>query len=302
MNLRSIDLNLLVVLRTLLETRHVSRAAIKLNMSQPAASRALQRLRKLFGDPLMVRARQGFDLSARGRELLPELQRLLADIDRIVSEPEFDPATTQRRVRMCGPGLEIIGFMPRIVAATNEMAPGLFFDVHSDPGDYFARLENDEADFAILGLQPKSDTNLYRLALLPQTPHTCLMRRDHPLARGPLTLSRYLKASHGVVALTGEGPNMMDLKLEAMGKTRHVALRLSSLSSVPYYAATTDVLFSLPGMSSLSPVMGENLILKPMPKELRDEGFQSYLYWHARSHDDPMCRWLRQTIHDVVTS
>ncbi len=99
MNLRDLDLNLLVVLRQLLKERHVSRAAEQLGMSQPAVSRALQRLRGLFADPLPVRTPDGYVPSARAEALLPGLEQLIGDIERLIAGPTFAPEASTQTVR-----------------------------------------------------------------------------------------------------------------------------------------------------------------------------------------------------------
>ncbi|WP_241235026.1 LysR family transcriptional regulator [Amphritea opalescens] len=114
-NLRSVDLNLLVILQKLLETRHVTHAAEQLSMSQPAVSRALQRLRSTFDDPLLVKTAQGFDLSARGADILPRLQRLTDGVKELIAEPVFDPASAVDVVRVYGLDLEVVCFCCSVV-------------------------------------------------------------------------------------------------------------------------------------------------------------------------------------------
>ncbi|OAD21170.1 transcriptional Regulator, LysR family, partial [Candidatus Thiomargarita nelsonii] len=122
MNLRTIDLNLLVVLQQLLEERHVSRAAEQLCMSQPAVSRALQRLREMLDDPLLVRTSHGYDLSARATSLLPQLNQLLGDAERLITGPAFEPANSTQTVRFYGPDPEISWFLPPLFERMRQLA------------------------------------------------------------------------------------------------------------------------------------------------------------------------------------
>ena len=196
-NLRSIDLNLLVVLQQLLETRHVTRAAERLHMSQPAVSRALQRLRDTFDDALLVRTTQGFDLSARGEELLPRLQVLLAGISQLVAEPVFEPSTAEDVVRFYGLDLEVACFLPQLMAVLRQEAPRMRLEVRSEPRDHFEFLEQGTVHFTVTGMAPKTAEDQYRRLLLSQTGSVCVMGADNPLAQGELTLEKYVAASHG---------------------------------------------------------------------------------------------------------
>ena len=94
------DLNTLVALHALLETRSVSRAAERLNLSQPAVSRTLARLREAFDDPLFVRAQRGLRPTARAEALRQPLARLLQELGALLAPPEFSPADSQRRFQL----------------------------------------------------------------------------------------------------------------------------------------------------------------------------------------------------------
>ena len=111
-NLRNIDLNLLVVLQQLLSDRHVSRAAESLNMSQPAVSRALQRLRILFDDSLLVRTSSGYELSSRGQLLHHQLPQLLEKTQELISGPTFEPSISTQSVSFYGSDPEISRSLP----------------------------------------------------------------------------------------------------------------------------------------------------------------------------------------------
>src|SRR5690348_3066788 len=94
-HLPRLDLNLLLPLRALLEERHITRAAQRSFLSQPAMSRALGRLREMFGDPLLVRSGSTFERTGRGEQLLRELETLLPRLESMVAGVEFNPARSQ---------------------------------------------------------------------------------------------------------------------------------------------------------------------------------------------------------------
>lgn len=293
-NLRSVDLNLLVVLQQLLETRHVTRAAELLHMSQPAVSRALQRLRATFDDPLLVRTTQGYDLSARAEELLPRLQELLAGLTKLIAEPEFNPAEAEDVVRVYGLDLEVACFVSPLIQVLRREAPKMRLEVRTEPRDHFELLERGDVHFCLTGMSPKTAEDQYRRLLISQTNSVCVMSADHPLADSELTLEGYLTASHGLVSITGHGPGFVDDRLAALGKKRHLALRLSNFMTVADFCENTDLLFVLPEVVAQRVARGRNVVLKHVPEELRSSSINFYLYWHERYHRDPMCVWIRQ--------
>jgi DNA-binding transcriptional LysR family regulator len=124
-DLRGVDLNLLVVLDALLEEKSVTRAAHRLNMSQPAASRALSRLRALFADPLLVDGRAGYILSARAEEIRPLLRRTLASVGEMLSATPFDPAAATGQVRLAMLDLQAASLVPFLLTRLADEAPAL---------------------------------------------------------------------------------------------------------------------------------------------------------------------------------
>lgn len=301
-NLRSIDLNLLVVLQQLLETRHVTRAAERLHMSQPAVSRALQRLRNTFGDTLLVRTTQGYDLSTRGQQLLPRLQELLDGISQLVTEPSFDPASAEDVVRFYGLDMEVACFLPQFMSIIRSEAPKMRLEIRSEPRDQFEMLEQGDVHFTITGMTPKTVADQYRRLLLAQTNTVCLMSKDNPLAGKELTLDNYVAASHGLVSITGQGPGVIDQRLSELGRKRQLALRLPNFMTAADYCENSDLLFVLPEIVARRITSGRNIISKPVPAELAGQPVSFSLYWHERHHRDPMCIWVRQKIMEAVAT
>ncbi|MDO6563805.1 LysR family transcriptional regulator [Amphritea sp. 1_MG-2023] len=300
-NLRSIDLNLLVVLQALLEARHVTRASEQLSMSQPAVSRALQRLRITFDDPLLVRTSQGFDLSARGRDILPRLQRLTSGVEQLIAEPQFDPSSAMDVVRVYGLDLEVACFVAPLLKVLRVEAPQMRLEVRTEPRNHFELLDSGEVHFSLTGMQPVVGEGQYRRLLIAQSGIVCMMSADNPLADGELTLERYLSASHGLVSMTGKGPGHIDERLAELGHQRHLALRLSNFMTAADFCDTSDLLFILPEIVAQRVAKGRNIVLKPVPVELTTSAINFFLYWHERYHHDPMCCWVRQRVLQVLS-
>jgi DNA-binding transcriptional LysR family regulator len=299
-NLRSVDLNLLVILDALLEERQVTRAAEKLHMSQPAVSRALQRLRQTFSDPLLVRSNEGFDLSERAASLKLELKLVLGHIQQMIAEPEFDPHSSRQTVSFAGPDLELALYLPKLLGIMEEKAPNMVFSLDSRPADYFEKLAKGEIHFAISGIEPSSGEDQFHRVVLDYTSVALLMGKHNPLAEGEITFERYLSARHGFVSLTGQGPSIIDGRLKELRKRRKTVLRLTSFMGIADFCESSDVVFMLPTSLLERISVGRNLVMRPLPEELAAPRFGFYLYWHERFHKDPMHRWIRQQISQLV--
>ena len=300
-NLRSIDLNLLVVLQALLEERHVSKASVRLGMSQPAVSRALQRLRQTMADPLLVRTGSGYDLSARAVEIKPQLMRVLHEVQEIMQPERFDPLHAEGTVKFTGLDLELTLLIPKVVQLLRKKAPNLKVEIVPQVSDHFALLEQGEVHFSLTGLVPEVVQDQYRRIEVARTRDVCLMDENNPLAKGKISLEQYVDASHGLVSITGKGPGKMDDVLKQMGYKRKVMLRLASFMSVVEFCQDSDLIFTAPEMMAEHLSKNSNLVIRPLPKEFELPEIVFYVYWHARYHHDPMCSWIRAELAELFS-
>ncbi len=200
-NLKSVDLNLLVAFDALIAERNVSRAADKLGMTQSALSHALRRLRIVFGDPLLNRSARGMEPTERALALHQPVRDALADIHSILSSKiAFDPATVTRTFRLSMSDAMSIEALPLIVRRLRKQAPNISLLVTtSGPREACARIENDQVEIAI-GVFPQLskgllDRELYRDKLV------CVADKSHPLLkRGRMDEQAYLTCPHVTVA------------------------------------------------------------------------------------------------------
>lgn len=296
-DLRRIDLNLLVVLEALLEERSVTRAAQRLGMSQPAASRALARLRRLFADALLVEGRGGYVPSARAEEIRPLLRRTLAGIDEILSAGPFDPARATGQVRLVMADLEAAVLAPPLLARLAAEAPELDLDITPPGGAMFEALERDAVD-AIVGALGTAPAGIRRRGLY-EDGFVTLLRAGHPAAaEGGLSLERYLELGHVVVSITGSGPAPVDTVLAARGLRRRVRLRVPSFLAAVEIAARSDLAMTLPASLARTAAGMARFTALPPPIDLGR--FTMSLLWHARRQDELRHAWLRRTIAEVA--
>ncbi len=295
-DLRKVDLNLLVALDALLDERNVTRAAQRLGMSQPAASRALGRLRAMFADAILVDGPGGFVLSARADALRPSLKRMLAGIGELLEPIPFDPATAAGLVRLLMPDLQTAVIVPRLLMRVAIEAPSLDFQIAAPGANGIEALEDDTAD-AMVGLVDDAPAGIRRRHLYDEQLVT-LMRAKHPAATRKLTLNRFLALEHIVVTVPGLGSAPVDEALARLGRTRRVKLRVPNFFAAVEIAARTDLVMTLPSsLARTAADMGRFVSRRP-PVDLGS--FAMSLAWHARHQDSPRHIWLRSAIVKAV--
>jgi DNA-binding transcriptional LysR family regulator len=291
-NLRQIDLNLLVALEALLDEKSVTRAAHRLGMSQPAASRALGRLRTLFSDTLLVDAPGGYVLSSRAEELRPVLRRMLADMGEMLKANAFNPATATGRIRLLMTDLEAAVLTPHLLARFASEAPSLDLDIVAPGANGIEALEHGDAD-AMVAVLDEAPTGIQRRSLYAEQLVT-LMRADHPARTGKLTLERFVALEHIVVSVTGIGPAPVDEVLAQMGRTRRVKLRVPNFFAAIEIAARSDLIMTLPSRLAQAAANMRRFVSLPPPLDLGS--FTMSLAWHARQQDAPRHIWLRRAV------
>lgn len=291
MNLRAVDLNLLVVLDALLAERHVTRAGVRLGLSQPAASNALERLRRLFGDPLLERAPGGLELTPRAEALREPLADLLRGASVLVSGKETPLGELRQSVRLSVVDYWIPVFMGAILRSLAEKAPGI--DVvclpWSGASDTHAGLEAGRIDLAMSLVAPSA----LRFRPVRHERWVLAMRDDHP-ARMRLS-EAWLDYPHVVVSGEGIASGAPDLALAERGKKRRVAIVVPSFLAVPGLLVGSDLLSLIPETVAR---MAEGIAYTNPPLDV--PGFDVALAWHARRDADRATAFLRDEIARIA--
>ncbi|WP_313528392.1 LysR family transcriptional regulator [Shinella sp.] len=283
MNLRSVDLNLLVILDALLDEAHVSRAAAKLNLSQPATSSALDRCRHLFGDPLLERGKGGMRLTPKAESLRDPLKTLLVGIAAVVDAPEESLAEIRQTVRILTadfPGILIAGALHRALA---QSAPGIDLVIqpwHGAP-EALESLARGASDIA-LSVFPTVDETAFHRETLVDEHYVVAMRKNHPVAQH-FTLDRWLAFPHILVSGRGDTRTPFDDQLATLGKTRRVGIVVPSFLMVPALLEDSDLIAMMPS-HCLPPEAATrfHVALPPIPVT----GFPLHLAWHRRRDKD----------------
>ena len=296
MNVLDVDLNLLRVFDAVLAERGVTRAAVRLGLTQPAVSNALARLRGVFGDALFVRTPAGMDATPFARELAEPVRQALALLDSALAHgPGFDPASSTRAFRFYMSDLGQIEFLPPLVERAHRAAPGVRFEaVALDVEDIDGALAAGTLDLAV-GFLPGLGPPVRRRRLF-RDPYVCLMRKDHPIQA--LTKKKFVEASHALVSYRG-GHHVIEEALERAGLARRIALRVPHFTVVPMVLEKSDLLLTLP--ARVARVFERRGHFKSLPPPVPIPPADVAVHWHERFEADPGNRWLRELVIELLS-
>jgi DNA-binding transcriptional LysR family regulator len=297
LSLQSFDLNLLRVLDALLETRSVSGAARRLDLSQPATSAALSRLREALHDPILVRSGNRMAATPLAQELRPRLARIFEDLgDALSAAATFNPVTTERRFRIGANDYAALVLLVPLAQRLRRLAPRATLEILpcdpvSDTGLVTREMDLVVADRWSLRGNPNLETLFHESFV-------SIARADHPrLSRRP-TLKEFLNEDHALISPRGVTPGVLDYALEALSHTRRVALTTPHYLVAPIIVAHTDLILTLPRRVAdcFAGIYG----LRTFRPPVRLEGFDVVLAFHPRSVVEPPVQWLRQIIAAVA--
>ena len=297
-DLRRVDLNLLVVFDDLMHTRSVTETARRLHKTQPAISHALQRLRQQLDDPLLVK--QGRDMvpSPHAQVLIESVRPLLAGIGlALAPPPPFVPATTTRRFRIAAPDFAH-SLLPMLIARLREEAPLVTLDWLAVHGGMLRTVVDGGIDLAVspaLAREPVS--GLGHAELTPLLWATYL-RPGHRAARR-WGLDAWRAAEHIQVVFGDRLDNPVSHQTRRQGVERKIAVRVPNLSMVAPLIASSDMIATMPVVVMVDAVERYRLVVRRPPVAVPPMPHR--VYWSARLDKDPALNWFRghvQTVFD----
>lgn len=296
MKLRGVDLNLLVILDALLEEAHVSRAADRLGLSQPATSSALERCRQLFGDRLLERASGGMRRTPVAEALRPRLREALAGLGDVLALSEVPLAELRQTVRLLMADSLAALLLGPLMSALSRSAPGLDVVVQPWQGGAAALdgLARGTLDLAVSMIPPAGPD--FRREELLREDYVVAMRSGHPALDG-FDLERWLAYPHVLVSTRGDMRGALDEALARYGRTRRVGCVVPHFLLVPPLLLGSDLIALLPGGAILG-AMREGLTVLEPPVVV--EGFPVHLAWHRRREGDPAVRHVAATLQAVA--
>jgi DNA-binding transcriptional LysR family regulator len=269
LNLRDVDLNLLVVFQEILREKRISAVAERLGLSQPAVSNALARLRQTFDDELFVRTPRGMMPTALAEQLAEPVAMALDTLQRALGQrTHFDAASSTRSFTIAMSDVGEVYFMPVLAQLCAEQAPGVRIDDLSGESVFQRRLF--------------------------QQDYVTMFRRGHVLGEGELTLERFRAASHLVVASSASPYNAIGPLLDKAGITQSARFSVPHFVAVPYIVSTTDLVVTVPRKLAerAAPPFGLQFVAPP----LKLPALQTNVFWHRRFHQDAGNQWLRNLV------
>lgn len=296
MNLRGIDLNLLVVLNALTEERSVRRAGARIGLSQSATSHALARLRALLGDELLVRTATGMEPTPRALALAGPIRLALDGIQATLAPDRFDPATARRTFSIVVETYGTIVIVADMVDRIRREAPGIDVTVRSGPpAQIVDDIDKGRADIAIGS--PRALPGRFVTRQLMTDRHVCLMRAGHPLAGGAMTLAQFLGTPHLLVSMNDEAEDLVDHALAAAGLARRIAFRLpNGLAAVAALLRSDMIAVVSEGAARMFAGLSPLVMTEP-PLALPATTFR--LIWNRHLHESAGHVWLRRVLADI---
>lgn len=294
-DLRRIDVNLLVTLDALLQTGSVTQAARRLHLSQPAVSSQLRRLRALFDDPLFVPKGRGLAPSPRGAALKAPLRDALARLTASTDAGlRFDPDTSTRTFRVVATDALHASVTIPLLASLRTEAPGVRLALLPLRTETIGgQLSAGQVDLAVL--TPSTTPTSVATVPLRQERFASVGRRGHPALAAPVRLDRFCAAEHVLVSLVGGGfVGAIDEALKGLGRQRKVVCSVPSFLLVPELVASSDLVATVPAEVA----RGWRRRLRVVPTPVPIEPFDICLARSARTRGDPGVDWLEARLRE----
>lgn len=291
--IRNLDLNLLLIFRVVMEEGSVNRAAEQLGRTPSAVSHALGRLRDQLGDPLLVRVAGAMKPSPRAEALYREVRPILARIERAVQPPaEFDPATSSRIFKMAGPALDVLA--SEVIGHMNMEAPDTGLACLPLSKETMGQIVSGDIDIALGNANFPLPEGLKAKALTPLKRYV-FGRRGHPAANDWTTES-WVRWPHLVVRIPAAVHGTVEERFRSLGLQRRIGLHAASWSGIGAALNSTNMLGNFVALCLLEGARAEDLQVFYPPEPIPDLSFR--LIWKAELDGDPAIKWLR----DIVLS
>ncbi len=296
--LAGLDLNLLRIFDAVARERHVTRAAERLNLSQPAVSNALARLRVALHDELFMRRPGGVEPTALALNLAGPIAEALDRLaETLAVQAPFDPATATRVFPVAFSEYAEAVLAPPLLAAMAREAPGCMLAIgHADRTNAMPQLDSGAAQLAV-GVLGEPTALYTRMMLLPED-FRVLMRAGHPLAEGALDMERYVSVPHLLHSPNGSRQGAVDEALAKLGQRRRLGAVVAHLAPVPEILRQTDMIMTLSGRLAHMLAAAHGLVCRECPLDIQH--MRLSLVFHRRFEADAGHAWLRRLILNLA--
>ncbi|WDE12720.1 LysR family transcriptional regulator [Thalassomonas haliotis] len=297
MAIQQVDFKLLQCLQSLLKYNNVSLAADDMNMTQPAMSRALAKLREIFNDPLFVRTGSGMEPTARALSLIQALEATLDQLNQLLASESFIPALCQRNFRLHMSSYISQAHLPDIARAFYRAAPQAQLEIIDLKEKSLLSESAQNIDIAICS-QAMKIPEYFHQSVAGNESMLCYMAQSHPLSDKPLTLDNYLSYPHIVVSLGG-GPKIpIENQLAKQGRARKIGLRVPHYLGALEVMSKTDMLFSSTSFVPERFSQQFRIMAKPLPFAV--DSLEYVIVWPPTVHKDPAHLWMRNLCTNII--
>ncbi|MDM0084605.1 LysR family transcriptional regulator [Variovorax sp. J31P179] len=300
MNPRDEDLNLLTIYEALMETRSVSRAAERLNLSQPSMSHALSKMRKAFDDPMFVRVKNEMQPTSKAVEVAgPVRDALELARTQIFGRIAIDPKTSSRLFTICMTDVGETCYLPMVINAVHMAAPSVRLRTVSPIAEKLEEgLESGAVDLAIGYFPDMTNGGVFQQRLLRNSGFLCVTGCRDIASRGEFDLASFQAVPQVAVRTEGRSQEVIEKAMSAMGIHRNVVV------TVPHYLGLLTIIPQT-GLTAVVPVDlasafdgKEGITSLPLP--FASPSVEVIQIWHRRHHEDPANRWLRTLVKDTL--
>jgi len=294
-HLRNLDLNLIHPLHALLEECHVTRAAKRSFLSQSAMSRALERLRDMFGDPLLVRSGRGYQRTVRGERVLRDLESLMPQLENMVRGEQFNPAQSRDVFRLAMSDHASMIVLPSLLASVRKAASHVKLEVSASRADTFEDVAAGRINTYLCAEEAPPSLESETLFSLD---FVCLIGAAPQAGARRLTLKQYLEFQHVLVEIREGQQALVDRALSQLGAKRNVALTLPFFVPAIFAIAQTDLILTVPRrLAKITAVMAGVRVVEA-PREIKS--FPYFMAWHPRLTNEPAHEWFREQLRSAV--
>jgi DNA-binding transcriptional LysR family regulator len=300
MNLRSLDLNLLVVFDAVMDTRSVTLAASKLNMAQPSMSHALRRLRDALQDELFLRTPDGMVPTPKAELLAEPIHAALKNLrDALAEKTPFIPERAERRFILMMNNRSALTLAAPLAAATAAQAPGVMLEIRpSGPRDILAPLDRGDVDLVIGGIAAPNDR--FSGMTLLEDRYVAVLRKTHRIAKRPvLSMADFAVLPHLVLSSTGDQDDFVDDMLSKNGFKRRIALHTPLLAAAETLQQSDMVMVM---SERAAKALARTADIQMMELPFRSPALTTTMLWHRRFDLEPAHQWLRNMIETISQS
>jgi LysR family transcriptional regulator, nod-box dependent transcriptional activator len=296
MRYRRLDLNLLIALDSLLTDKSVTRAAVKLNVTQPAMSGALARLREYFEDALIIQVGRQMELTPLAQSLVGPIHDVIMRIDSaIATEPTFDPAKSKRHFTITASDYVIRVFLENVMAELHRSAPGISFEFRQSTGRVQEELESGEVDFVIgpeidvLAEHPKE--------VLFEDTYTVIAWNGSRFTGDSMSIEEYMALRHVVFRSEHRGIAWLERWFASRhGDVRQIDAAVPTFLLLPHLVVETDRIATI--QTRLARMFVDILPIRLIKPAFELPTLMEVLQWNVRRDPDPAIRWLRTVLKE----